>query len=187
LNQPVFQVTSTTSQIKYNPGTFFVIKFLSSSFKSTQPQVAFASFQDLQSCKPNSIFSSFKSSFSKNLFIFFVDCSVFIFNSTFIFSKIYLILSCSEFIFILLKYSHKEFQVLKTIGQLIPKCVNKSGQNSVYIFLLLSFKIISQFRLLQLNSFKSFFVVKPQSALVGSIIFNQKFLAKVYHSQVVQT
>jgi hypothetical protein len=58
LNQPVFQVISTTSQIKYNHLLFFDCILLSSSLISIHPQVAFASFQLLQSCNQNSIFSS---------------------------------------------------------------------------------------------------------------------------------
>jgi len=130
LKPHVFQVTSTTSQIKYNHKTFLDIKFLSSSFKSIHQPVAFASLQLLQSCNQNSIFSSLFISFSKNLFIFFVELFLSIFNSTFILSRIYFILSCSVSIFLELKYSHRAFQVLKTIGQLIQKCVNNNGQNS---------------------------------------------------------
>ncbi|MBT3726905.1 hypothetical protein HOG21_04325 [bacterium] len=50
-----------------------------------------------------------------------VALSLFISNSTFIFSKIYFIFSCSVLIHIEFKYSHKAVEVLNTIGQLIPK------------------------------------------------------------------
>ncbi|MFC1798163.1 hypothetical protein ACFLY2_03565 [Patescibacteria group bacterium] len=62
-----------------------------------------------------------KLSKSKNLLIFFVAFSLSISNSILILSKIYLILSCSESIFMEFKYSHKTVPALKTIGQLIQK------------------------------------------------------------------
>jgi hypothetical protein len=93
--------------------------------------VAFASFQLLQSWIQVMISSFFSISLLKNLDIFLVNCSGF--KSIFIniFSSIYFILFFSSFSQILFKYSHIALAVLKIIGQLNQKCVNKSGQDSV--------------------------------------------------------
>ncbi|MBT3729553.1 hypothetical protein HOG27_06040 [bacterium] len=121
MNHQVFHVISTTSQIKYNHLYSFDCRLLSSSFISIHHQVAFASFQLLQSCNQNSTDSSLSISSLKKLYIFFVVFSFFILSSILIFSKIYFIFSSSLIIFKLFKYSHNALLALKTIGQLTQK------------------------------------------------------------------